>query len=319
MSVATVISNGEAMMPTSRTPSLLRGLRFALRAALLLWAAFWAWFVLAVSLGEDPAPPWWIPVAWLAALLVLVALGWKCPRLGGALLIAAAIAAAIAFPDPGARALLAVPAAGLGLGCSIDGWGARRAARVGLLGVLFLPLACRAPQDPADLPFRTSSILRHENGRMQRAELVAPTEIGGFPCRSWVWWYEDGALDNFALATDFEVQGHALPADTRVFLDREGRLAHAWLSRETLVDGRPCRGRWKIDTAFHPNGRVRAFFPPETLAIDGVSCAASVFHPVYLHPDGHLRQCRLAADVTLDGRRFQRGRTIVLDETGRPR
>jgi hypothetical protein len=84
-----------------------------------------------------------------------------------------------------------------------------------------------------------------------------------------------------------------------------------------VIDGHPCRGRWKVDTAFHPNGRVRAFFPPDTIEIDGVACAASVFHPVYLHPDGRLRQCKLARDVTIDGQTIERGETLRLDEAGR--
>ncbi len=297
--------------------SFLRVFRHALRALLLLWAGFWAWFVLAVSLGESPPPPVWIPISWLAGLGGLVVLGWRWPRLGGLVLLAAGIWSAAYFPHPGARALLAAPAMGIGLGCLVQGWSARGMARSALLCLAVLITACMAPQDPADLPFRTSSILRHENGRMKRAFLVEETGLEGFPCRSWVWWYEDGRLDNLELAADLEVQGHAFPRGTRIFFDREGRLAHAWLSRDTVIDGRPCRGRWKIDTAFHPNGRVRAFFPRDSLAIDGIPCAASLFHPIYLHPDGRLRLCKLADDVTLDGRTFEKGQVLDLDQTGR--
>jgi hypothetical protein len=241
-----------------------------------------------------------------------VALAWKRPRAGGLVLVAAAVWAGLAFPNSGARALLAAPALALGIASCALGWGGRRVAGAALL-LLGVGLAgCLVPQDPADLPFRTSSILRHENGQMQRAWLVEETELGGYPCVRWVWWYEDGSLDNVELARDLEVQGHALPAHTRIFFDREGRLAHAWLSEETVVDGLPCRGRGKIDTAFHPNGRVKAFFPPDTITLDGVACAASVFAPVYLYPDGHLRQCKLAADVTLAGVTHRRGETVEL-------
>jgi hypothetical protein len=176
---------------------------------------------------------------------------------------------------------------------------------------------CSAPQDPADLPFRTSSILRHENGRMKRAWLLEETELEGLPCQRWVWWHADGRIDNLELALDRDVQGHRLPAGTRVFFDVEGRLAHAWLSEDTRIGGLACRGRWKIDTAFHPSGRVRAFFPPETIEIDGIACTASIFHPVYLHPDGRLQQCKLAGDVTLQGRSFERGSVLCIDAAGR--
>jgi hypothetical protein len=309
------------MSTTSSATTYSRVFRFLLRGLLLAWAGFWAWFVLAHCFGESPPPPWWIPVAWLSSLGALVGLSWRWPRIGGLALVAAGAWAASLFDHPGARALLSAPAIGLGLGCMALGWGARRVVSAALLVLGLALTGCLTPQDPADLPFRTSSILRHADGRKQRACLIEETEIGGFPCRGWVWWHADGSLDNVELARDLEVQGHALPARTRIFLDRQGRLAHAWLSRDAVIDGRPCRGRWKIDTAFHPNGRLKAFFPPHTLEIDGVPCAASVFHPVYLHPDGRLRRCKLAAAVTLDGRTLERGEILkrtALDASPRP-
>ena len=307
--------------PSIRPPGATRVLRIVLRSLLLVWAAFWTWFVAMVSLGEAPAPPWWIPAAWFASLAALVVLCWRWPTFGGLVLLAAGSWAGTYFANPGARALLAAPAIGLGLGCVLVGRRAcglaSAASVVLLLGSVTLG-ACRAPQDPADLPFRTGSLLRHPDGALQRAYLVEPTELEGFPCQGWTWWYEDGRLDNLELSRDLTVQGHAFPAATRLFFDNEGRLAHAWLSADVVVDGRPCRGRWKIDTAFHPNGRVRAFFPREPYEIDGVLCTASLFNPIYLHPDGRLKQCKLARDVTLDGRTFRKEERLVLDEAGVP-
>jgi hypothetical protein len=294
-----------------------RVLWLALRGLVLAWAGFWAWFVLMVTFGESPSPPWWIPAAWLASLAALVVLCWRRATLGGLALVAAGVWAAAYFDNPGARALLAAPAIFLGLACLAVGWSARGALNAALVCSCLMLAACLVPQDPADLPYRTSSILRHENGQMKRAFLLEERELEGMPCRRWIWWYEDGRLDNLELARDLAVQGHAFPAGTRVFFDRAGRLAHAWLSEDTVVDGHRCRGGMKIDTAFHPNGRVRAFFPPGTLVIDGIPCTASVFHPVYLHPDGHLRRCKLAGAVTLAGRTFAKGETLELDEAGR--
>lgn len=187
-----------------------------------------------------------------------------------------------------------------------------------VIAVTLTLVACLAQQDPADLPFQTSSILRHENGRMKRAYLPEPTDVEGFPCQRWCWWYDDGRIDNIELSRDLAVQGHALPVGTRVFFDREGRLAHAWLSKDTVIDGHLCRGSMKIDTAFHSNGGVKAFFPRESTQIDGVPCTASLFHPIYLHPDGKLRQCKLAGDVVLAGRVYEKGTTLSLDATGQP-
>lgn len=171
---------------------------------------------------------------------------------------------------------------------------------------------CRSAQDPKDLPFRSGTIDCHDNGTFYRGELVAPTSIEGFPASGWVLRRDDGTLDAFDLAAAHTVQGHALPAGTRVFVDREGRLAHAWLPRNWTVDGHECRGGMKIDTAFHPDGSLRAFFPPRDVDIDGFTCEASVFHPVYLHPDGHLEAARLAADVTIDGRPYAKGDDVEL-------
>lgn len=304
-------------MTTSSTASPPRWARLLLRAALLLWAGFWAWFVAAVSLGEEPAPPPWIPLAWFGALAGLVLLCWKRPVLGGLVLVAAALWAGWYFANGGARALLAAPALALGLGFLALGRARGTAANVALL-LLFLPLVGCVAQDPADYPYRTRSLLRHENGALQRAFLLEETELMGLPCQRWVWWYPDGSIDNLELAHDRAVQGHAFPAGTRLFFDEEGRLAHAWLSRDAEIDGLPCRGKWKIDTAFHPNGRVRAFFPPEDLERDGVWCEASVFHPVYLHPDGCLAQCKLARRARVHGRDFAAGTTLRLDEQGHP-
>ena len=305
-------------MTTVSTASPPRRARLLLRAALLLWAGFWAWFVAAASLGEEPAPPPWIPLAWFGALGLLVLLCWKRPASGGLVLVAAASWAAWYFANGGARTWLAAPALALGVGFLALGRARGMGANLALL-LLFLPLAGCVAQDPADHPYRTRSILRHENGALQRAYLLEETELMQLPCQRWVWWYADGSIDNLELAHDRSVQGHAFPAGTRLFFDEEGRLAHAWLSRDTELDGLACRGKWKIDTAFHPNGHIKAFFPPDDLELDGVWCEASVFHPVYLHPNGRLAQCKLARAARVHGRQFESGATLRLDEQGHPR
>jgi hypothetical protein len=113
-------------MPLS--PGVRRLLRASLRVLLVAWAATWSWFVLAVSLGEPPPPPWWIPAAWLGSLALLVFLCWRLPRLGGALLAAAGVGAALYFRNPGAQALLAAPAVALGLATLAVGGSGRPAS-----------------------------------------------------------------------------------------------------------------------------------------------------------------------------------------------
>jgi FtsH-binding integral membrane protein len=97
-------------------PMLHRVLRFVWLGLVLWWAGFWAWFVVAVSIGESKPPPLWIPLAWLASLAGLVVLSWKRSTLGGIALITAGFGAALYFPDASARALLAAPAIALGFG-----------------------------------------------------------------------------------------------------------------------------------------------------------------------------------------------------------
>ena len=63
---------------------------------------------------------------------------------------------------------------------------------------------------------------------------------------------------------------------------------------------------------------MKAFFPPDDFELDGALCTASVFHPVYLHPSGRLQQCKLARDLALDGRTFEEGSVLTLDDAGRP-
>jgi len=110
------------MSDSIRTPRHA-GLRLVLRMLLVVWAGFWAWFVLAATFGGSEAPPpWWIPAVGLSTLALLVVLGWKRPTAGGIALLAAGLAAAAFFDNPWARALLAAPAVLLGAGCLALRW-----------------------------------------------------------------------------------------------------------------------------------------------------------------------------------------------------
>jgi hypothetical protein len=81
-------------------------------AALLvfLWAGFWAWFVLAVSIGEEPAAPFWIPTTWLLGLSIVAGAAIVRPRLGALLLLVVAGFTFFYFANDGARLLLSAPA-----------------------------------------------------------------------------------------------------------------------------------------------------------------------------------------------------------------
>jgi hypothetical protein len=80
-----------------------------------------------------------------------------------------------------------------------------------------------------------------------------------------------------------------------------------------------CRGGAKIDTSFHADGQLKSCFPRKDVMLDGVTCNASLFSPVYLHPNGRLHRCTLAHAATVAGRQLPRGAKLNLDVEGRLR
>ena len=81
----------------------------------VVWGGFWVWFALMHILGDDRSASDIMPVLLFAApVLILSLLALALPRLGGLLMIPAAIFGAWFFDDAGARMLLATPALLLG-------------------------------------------------------------------------------------------------------------------------------------------------------------------------------------------------------------
>jgi len=88
------------------------------RILAVLWAIPWVWFALAVGVSEIVGGSiQTIPylLGWLAALIGLVLTVWRWPRVGGVVMIAAAIAAAVYFNRTDTRLLLALPAGVVGI------------------------------------------------------------------------------------------------------------------------------------------------------------------------------------------------------------
>ena len=82
-----------------------------------------------------------------------------------------------------------------------------------------------------------------------------------------------------------------------------GRLAQdgAWLPRDVLLQGIPCKGTgykgWAM--RYHPGGRLALCYLSRETTIDGVRCRAGAFltelsgsTQVTLHPNGRLVRCR---------------------------
>jgi hypothetical protein len=81
----------------------------------VVWGGFWVWFALMHILADNASASDIAPVVLFAApVLVLTLLALIFPRIGGLLMIPAAIFGAWFFDDAGARMLLATPALLLG-------------------------------------------------------------------------------------------------------------------------------------------------------------------------------------------------------------
>lgn len=192
----------------------------------------------------------------------------------------------------------------------------RRRRRYPLIGLLLV--ACTgAPAPEGAPPLHAASVERHFDGSLARGLLRMPATIDGLPCRGWVTWHEGGRLESCELAMPTTIQGHLLPAASRVAFDTGGRLQTVFLACNTALQGHVCRGGpWQIATSFHPDGRLRTFVPLEPVTIDGVPCAATTQAPVHLHASGRLARARLAADAVVDGRQLRRGDSVQFDDRG---
>jgi len=55
---------------------------------------------------------------------------------------------------------------------------------------------------------------------------------------------------------------------------------------------------------------------PDDICIDGILCVGSVFASIYLHENGKLKECRLAENIVIQGKKFQKGLNIRFDFNG---
>jgi len=135
-----------------------------------------------------------------------------------------------------------------------------------------------------------------------------------------------GTQDEWRLLESSEtIQGHILPAGTRVSLDNVGNLGICFLGRDTELEGHLCRGAGhNYMTGFHSNGRLRLCWLKEPETIQGVPCRRATFFNdafgptvgVMFHADGSLAGCKLDRDFTVDRREFRSGERIEFSRNG---
>jgi hypothetical protein len=168
-------------------------------------------------------------------------------------------------------------------------------------------------------------------GGIEPLVLDAPTLIDGIPCDASgsflrsrpVMVYPSGRLASCQLATETEVFGHTLPAETRIFLREDGSPRRALLSMNTFLQGVICRGggRRSHETTFHENGSLMACWLFGDQEIQGIPCRGSSFWgdlrhgdpSVIFRDDGELQSCQASRSITHQGRRFTRGDRVVVE------
>ena len=96
-----------------------RILRWVPRVGVLAWAGFWGWFVLMVGssdIHQGLKGTGWVMAAWFASLIALVAGVWIKPRVGGLMMLAAAMVCVYLFRGPDqTHLILTLPAVLIGL------------------------------------------------------------------------------------------------------------------------------------------------------------------------------------------------------------
>lgn len=162
-----------------------------------------------------------------------------------------------------------------------------------------------------------------------RLRLTRDTVLSGVRCgatgKASAALHPNGALDECPLAIDSVMAGHLLLRGTWIRLTPEGTLDGAWLPRDAMLQGLPCKGTgykgWAV--RFHPDGALSLCYLSREATIDALPCRPGAFvtelsgsTQVTLHPNGRLRGCRLARAVTYRGTALRSGARVLLDSIG---
>jgi hypothetical protein len=143
--------------------------------------------------------------------------------------------------------------------------------------------------------------------------------IQGFPCeKGWIHFKRDWQLLSFQLSKDYNYKSTQLPDHTWVhFPSHEGRSGYVCsFPYDYDVQGYLCGGSGGYKgthTGFYDSGKLRSFFPPEDVIVDGVQCAASLMVNVKLYENGSIKSCKLAENYHADGKSYERGKIIEFE------
>jgi hypothetical protein len=190
------------------------------------------------------------------------------------------------------------------------------------VALVIIAAASTALAQPLDSTgsFRRGSDRYYKNGALRQCELVRVMNLQGYSCKGWVWFHDNGSLEEFQLAESTVVKGIGFPARTWVDLNDDGTLNYVFLTRMMIIQGVPCAGsrmgREGIMTAFHPNSNLRECFLAFPSTIRNVPLRAGSFSPVELYDDGSLKSGWLAEPYAADGTVYGARTRLVFSPEG---
>lgn len=169
----------------------------------------------------------------------------------------------------------------------------------------------------------------YADGQLRRCILAGDSRVGvhDLPAGSEVTLSRGARLAQARLAREASFFGQTLPANTTVNFFGDGTLRSFWLAADTVIQGHLLRAQHDgAGAELHRTGKLRAFELARDEAIDGVPCTSrrnpfrlglSAFvngdgSRVLLHPNGHLRQCRVSRSVSIEDSLFARGQVVRL-------
>jgi len=148
--------------------------------------------------------------------------------------------------------------------------------------------------------------------------------IQGFPCeKGWIHFKKDFSLQSFQINREFSFNNIVLPAHTWINMPYKNQTGYiVSLPFDYQIQGNLCGGSggYKgIQTGFYSSGRLKSFYPPEDITVNGVPCEASILKSVNLYENGNIRDCKISEDYKIDGKTYKKGHLIELDESGKPK
>lgn len=146
--------------------------------------------------------------------------------------------------------------------------------------------------------------------------------IQGYPCeKGWIHFRSNWELLSFQLSEKYTYNGIELPAKTWIHKPyHEGTKNYVIsLPYDMEIQGHLCDGSGGYKgthTGFYESGKLRSYFAPKDVVIDGVPCKSTLFENINLYENGKLQQCKLSKDYERNSKKYKKGSILSFDENG---